>query len=131
MNRLAQFLNGRNGIDLLNIALLVLAAIIGLFVHIPGAAIIFTAIQCALLVLAVFRMLSKNLEARHRENAIAAKVVYGLTSWVKPQLLKLKSRREFVFFKCPTCRDNIRVPRGLGRVSVTCRKCGERFQKKT
>jgi hypothetical protein len=131
MNRLAHFLNGRNGIDLLNIVLLALAAILGIFQRIPSVTLLFFVIQCALLLFTVFRMLSKNIEGRHRENAIVMKVAYKLTTWGKPKLLMFKNRKEFKFFKCPTCGDNVRVPRGLGRVSVTCRKCGERFEKKT
>lgn len=39
--------------------------------------------------------------------------------------------RHFKFFKCPACRQKIRVPRGKGRIEITCPRCGDRFIKKT
>ena len=35
------------------------------------------------------------------------------------------------YFNCPKCRQTVRVPRGKGKISITCPKCREKFIKKT
>ena len=42
-----------------------------------------------------------------------------------------QDRKYFKFFKCPACRQKIRVPRGKGKIEITCPRCGDRFIKKT
>ena len=39
--------------------------------------------------------------------------------------------REHRYFDCPKCRQPVRVPRGKGKIMITCPKCKERFQRKT
>ena len=40
-------------------------------------------------------------------------------------------RRDYRFYKCPSCRTRLRVPRGKGKINIVCRKCGTSFQRKT
>ena len=56
------------------------------------------------------------------------KVQYGQRYRMEGELEEKKSYR---FFKCPACRQNIRVPKGKGRIEITCPRCGNRFIKKT
>ena len=43
---------------------------------------------------------------------------------------RVKDRRNR-YFLCPRCRQTVRVPRGKGRILITCPKCKEKFQRKT
>ena len=85
----------------------------------------------AVLVLTYVRMFSKNFEKRRKENERYLQLKYKLTSGFRNWNDRRKQRRDYVFFRCPSCRAMLRVPRGKGRIRVTCRKCGNTFERKT
>jgi len=78
-----------------------------------------------------FRFFSRNQEARKKENikflALEFRVVDGWKKHKKRQLEK----ETYKFFKCPGCKQTVRVPKGHGKVEVTCPKCQKTFVKKT
>jgi LSD1 subclass zinc finger protein len=125
---------GRYGPDHLNTALIVVAVLFGLIGRTARLSSLFVFSYLPLF-LALFRMLSRNIPARRAENdrflrfywPIRTKVV----GRVKNLSLRIKSRKTHKFFRCPSCRNLLRIPRGKGKVQVTCPKCGERFIKKT
>ena len=92
---------------------------------------VFWALALLVLVYAYFRMFSKNVARRREENAKYLQLKYQLTGGVKNCADRWKQRKEFAFFRCPGCRAMLRVPRGKGRIRVTCRKCGNAFERKT
>lgn len=122
-----KFMYGRYGSDQLNIALLVLAIAISLinsllavlfrtsFVYIRILNPILYLLMMALLGFGVFRMLSRNIYARQKENRLFR------------QLWTRVSDRKNRYFRCPKCKQLVRVPRGRGKINITCPKCGERF----
>lgn len=83
------------------------------------------------LVLVYVRMFSRNLEKRRRENERYLQLKNRLTGGVRNWVDRQKQRRDYVFFRCPSCRAMLRVPRGKGKIRVTCRKCGNAFERKT
>lgn len=114
---LRRFQYGRNGTDALNIALLMaglLFLLLGSFLWRP-----LSAVSIAALVYALFRTYSRNLTARRQENSRFLRCI-----------APLKDRKNR-YFRCPKCRQTVRVPRGKGRISIHCPKCGERFEKRT
>ena len=84
-----------------------------------------------ILVFVYVRMFSKNYAKRRQENERYLRVKYKLTGGVRNWIDRRKQRRDYVFFRCPSCRAMLRVPRGKGRIRVTCRKCGNAFERKT
>ena len=40
-------------------------------------------------------------------------------------------RKTYRYFSCPHCRQQVRVPKGRGKISITCPKCGTQFIKKS
>ena len=72
------------------------------------------------LTLALLRMFSRNIPARRRENA------WLLGLFRRPADAKTHRR-----FRCPKCHQKVRVPRGKGKIQITCPQCGEKFIKKT
>ncbi len=85
----------------------------------------------AVLVLTYVRMFSKNFEKRRKENERYLQLKYKLTSGFRNWNDRRKQSRDYVFFRCPSCHAMLRVPRGKGKIRVTCRKCGNAFEKKT
>ena len=126
MNRLKQwlqrFMTGRYGTDKLNVWILgggLVLCIISVFVPIPMVDLALTTAAYALMIWAIFRTFSRNTYKRYRENR---------------RFLMMLDRikdRDHRYFDCPKCRQPVRVPRGKGKIMITCPKCKERFQRKT
>ena len=139
-NSLARFMYGRNGVEALVEALLhrcercdallglcVLRTILLLALESIVPARIADVLLWGVLVGLFFRMFSKNLSKRRAENAAYMnKVVYPLR-----QALSRSRDKEHKYFTCPNCRTVCRVPRGKGRIVITCPKCHNQFIKKS
>ena len=84
----------------------------------------------ALLLLAFFRMFSKDRYRRAHENQVylekTQKVRRAATEWVN----RVKNSRKYHYYTCPKCKQRLRVPRGVGNITITCKQCGTKFDKK-
>ena len=129
-NRLRAFLSGRYGIDQLSIALIV-PALAACFAARFALYWPLTALSLVLYGLALWRMFSRNFTARRAENARFMKTVNSVRGFFMRMRARVQSRKSYRFFKCPGCKNTLRVPRGRGKIRITCPKCGERFEKKT
>lgn len=127
-----RFMYGRNGNDKLNMFILavdlILLVVSSLLLR--GAQIIHILVL-ALLGLAYFRMLSKNLYKRRDENEKYLRLRYKVIGEVKLMYERWVQRKDYKFFACPSCKTSLRVPRGHGKVKIVCRKCGKSFTGKT
>ncbi len=124
--KMARFMYGRYGADQLsNFILWVYIAlfVINLFAN---SVIIYTA-AIALMVWTFFRMFSRNIYARNRENLkfLAAKKKF--TSFWKLLFDRVKDSPKKVYKRCPSCRAIVRLPRKGGKHSATCPKCRKSF----
>ena len=136
-----QFMYGRYGTDdfskfILGVTLVLL--LLNLFLH-NG---VISIIVLLLLVYAYYRMLSKNTSARYNENMkyleYRGKVMpffYKVRDKVTGFFGGSKERREDLkthhIYRSPKCGQKIRVPRGKGKIVITCPKCGTEFTKKS
>jgi uncharacterized C2H2 Zn-finger protein len=119
---------GRYGPDHLNTALIILSFLLGLvsgIIHI----IYIVYLSYLILAFAVFRMLSRNIPRRRAENDRYLRFYSPVKQKVKAFFIRLKDRKNYRFFRCPSCRNILRVPKGKGKLQITCPKCGERFTK--
>lgn len=126
LERIAQgyrrFMTGRYGNDKLNMALLIAAVVmcvLNLFVPGNNAKLLVLILYYSLVGLAVFRMLSRNTYKRYQENRKYL------------QLLERIKDRDHRYYDCPKCRQQVRVPKGKGKIAITCPKCREKFIRKT
>lgn len=130
MNKIYSFMYGRNGSDQLNVALLFAALALNIIYRLT-AILILTYLANIAVVFVIFRMFSKNLPKRQAENR---KFVY-LWSDTKKEFSDWRTRKsqskDFKFFNCPSCKNTLRVPRGKGKIQITCPKCGQRFSGKS
>ena len=125
-----RFMAGRYGADQLS-RFLMFAAIVLVVVNIFVRSGLLWLLSIAALVCVYVRMFSKNHEKRRRENERFLQLRYRLTGGARNWLDRRKQRRDYAFFRCPSCRAMLRVPRGKGKIRVTCRKCGNAFERKT
>jgi len=126
MDRLRLWMTGRNGTDALCIATVGLAA--GLeFVSLLTDWEIFSLLGSIALVWALYRFLSRDLYRRRAENLRFTRLGTELRERFEDWRVRASQSREYRFFVCPGCKNRLRVPRGKGKVQVTCPRCGERF----
>ena len=129
-----RFMYGRNGTDPLNVALLVLYIVLCLtqwivvfFLPYQIVSLLFSAVLVAIVVVMFFRIFSRNLEKRRQENA-------RVLNWFLPRQRaaanwRFRMRdRDHKYFKCRGCGARCRVPRGKGRIEITCPRCGEKIR---
>ena len=126
----ARFMSGRYGADQLSMALVIAALVISIVGSFTGARMMTMVISDALLIGALFRMFSKDRYRRAHENEVYLSktegVRRGFTEWVN----RLKNGKKYRYFTCPKCKQRLRVPRGVGSVTITCKNCGTKFDKK-
>ncbi len=117
-----RFMQGRYGSDKLNTTILVaglIACFLAMLMPVAGLHLLLTLVSYVLMGWAIFRMLSRNTYKRYAENC---------------KYLRFMERfkdREHKYFQCPRCQQPVRVPRGKGKISITCPKCREKFIRKT
>ena len=127
--KLYRFMMGRYGNDQFNRFLMILAMIcfvLSLF-RIPGVYLI--GLFC--LVYVYFRMLSRNTYKRSLENNKYLQYEYKVKRWFSGVKRNMQQRRTHHIYKCPSCRQKIRIPRGKGKIEIRCPKCGQTFIKKS
>ena len=78
-----------------------------------------------------FRIFSKNWTKRSAENQWYLRKSYAVRTWFdkKKKLWKLKKTHKI--FKCPTCKQKIKVPKGKGKIEIKCTKCDTKFIKRS
>jgi len=119
---------GRYGPDHLNVAMVVVSLVLYLF-HVLFHPLMY--VSYALLILAVFRMLSRNIARRRGENDRFIRYWWPVRTRVSRAVANIRYGKTHRFLKCPSCSNTLRVPKGKGKLQITCPKCGERFIKKT
>lgn len=133
--KLVKFMSGRYGIDQLYRFLLLCIVLCTLFAvllsDIPVLAGLFNAAAYVLIVWTVYRVFSRKIEKRYLENLHYLEWMGSIRQHLRMSKEKFQQRKEYKFFVCPTCKTNLRVPKGKGKVNITCSKCGNRFQGKT
>ncbi len=129
-NWLRNFMIGRYGPDQFYFCLFVTALVISFIARLTVLDYLIF-LSYAVLFYAMFRFLSRNITARRRENDVFLRYYWPVKRKVQMRIQRLKERKTHRFFECPACKNMLRVPRGKGRIQITCPKCGERFEKKT
>ena len=99
----------------------------GIFLpHMSIARLIVNAVALGLFALVIFRFLSKNINARVQANMKFIRLLDNVLI-----ILNIKSEGDKRIFRCPKCRAKVRVPKGKGKIRITCPKCRHEFIKKT
>ncbi len=126
---LARLMAGRYGGDQLNIFLIVGYLILHT-IFLLTRWIVLDAVALTLLLITLFRAFSRRLERRREENARFLRLTRPIQRWFH-SLRTRAGDREHRYFKCPNCGQQMRVPRGKGRITVHCRSCGATFEEKS
>jgi len=128
--KFARFMQGRNGVDqlsqFLNIVVLIL-----LVVSIFTKSVILDWLPFVVMGYMYFRIFSRNIPKRSVENQKFCNMRYDFAikknNWKK----EWEQRKIYRFFRCPMCHQKVRVPKGRGKICITCPKCRQEFVRRS
>ena len=137
---LARFMAGRHGMDHLSVALIgaglalwllgsIVSSIQITLISLIGFLITLAGMGCY--VFSIVRMFSRNNEKRNDENRKYCLYSERKKTEFRQAKNRFKNRKQYKYFKCPGCKAWLRLSRGTGVVTVTCRKCHTNFTQKS
>lgn len=127
--RVAAFMAGRYGVDRLYYFLLAICSIL-IVINLFANSFIISLIETVLFIYAIFRVMSKNVYKRQLENEKFMKLLEKPKSFINLQKCKKRDKKTHVYKKCPSCKNNLRLPREKGEHTVVCPCCKNRFNVK-
>ncbi|MDO4621168.1 MAG: hypothetical protein Q4B09_11190 [Lachnospiraceae bacterium] len=129
-DRFRRFMIGRYGSDELARCTLTVSLVFFVLSFFVGRGLLYI-LGLAGLIYTYFRMFSKDYAKRRAENAWFLEKTGTLRKSFRIQKRRFEERKEFHYFKCPNCSQQVRVPRGKGHIRITCPKCRTQFDKTT
>lgn len=130
MEKFRKFMYGRNGGDQLSNALLILSVILTIGGQLAKISWL-PLVGYIPLGLSLFRVFSKDVSKRRMENYKFAMFLSPIYSRFKNTQKRVKESKTHKYYKCPNCKQQLRLPKGKGKIVVTCSKCGTKFNKTT
>ncbi len=132
MDWLHNFMAGRRGMDQLSFALLLCYLLLALLSRIFWLLYLpLGLLSLVPLAFALFRTLSRDLARRSAENEWFLLRLRKGAAWFRTQQMKFRDRKTHRYFKCPNCSNTLRVPKGKGKICITCPVCRKEFIRKT
>lgn len=126
---LIRFMAGRYGSDNLN--WLIFWLYLAMFViYMFTKIVVFYYIGFILIILYLFRTLSRNIYGRQLENQKYLDLTKGIRSFCRRQKNKIRDRKTHVYKKCPGCKTFLRLPKRKGTHVAVCPKCHQEFEVK-
>ncbi|WP_236354914.1 hypothetical protein [Konateibacter massiliensis] len=126
--KIRQYMVGRYGVDELSRFILMFDCVLMFFSFLIRSTVL-NSICVLLIVICYIRMLSRNHSQRYRENQLFLKYSSVWFQNLNRFKQNSKQRMHYHIYKCPSCKQKIRVPRGKGKISITCPKCRNEFIK--
>jgi len=130
MNWFRKFMYGRYGSDQLNLALLIFSVVISVVARFANSYTL-QVISYMVLFLCFVRMFSKNVQKRYKENLFFKSKFDPIKRKVVGIIKGTNARKTHKFLKCAKCKQKIRVPKGRGKIKITCPNCKNNFITKT
>ena len=127
--KIQRFMQGRYGNDRLN-KVLMIVVMIGLVISMFGPKAFYT-LALVLMAVTYYRMFSRNIYKRAAENQKYLQLEQKFRNWLASRKRMLIQSKTHHIYKCPNCKQKLRVPRGRGKIEIRCRKCGTAFIRKS
>lgn len=128
--RLEQFMLGRYGTDDFSkflLALCLVLLVLNMFTRVQ----LLYLLALVLLIYCYFRMFSRNISARAAENQRYLDGTANMRRTLRGWKNRVVQSKDYHVYKCPSCGQKIRIPRGKGRICITCPKCRTEFEKRS
>lgn len=128
--RFTEFMRGRYGADQLSrfmLGLCLACLLISMFTRVQGLYLL----ALVILVVCYFRMFSRDYAKRSAENRKYLEMTAKIRNYFTKTGRRISQSKDFHIYKCPSCGQKIRIPRGKGKICITCPKCRHEFEKKS
>lgn len=128
--KLIRFMQGRYGVDSLSKTIIwvgFVAVLLDMFLKTH----VLYGLGWACVIYSYFRIFSKNIGRRQQENQLYLNKTYKLRCKFASWKNQLAQSKVYHIYKCPSCKQKIRIPRGKGKIEIRCPKCGTTFVKKS
>ncbi len=133
-----RFMYGRYGVDTLSKFLVGVALVIYLISSFTQNTSLYY-LSWAFMIVSYFRIFSRNIYKRANENQQFLNRTVKIRSFFNTKVRGFINQKVYMFnqrkthhiYKCPTCKQKIRIPRGKGRVEIRCPKCKSTFIKRS
>ena len=129
--KLIQFMQGRYGVDALSKCIAGIGFVALILSMIMRHNNIIYIIGWICIIVACFRMFSKNISKRAAENQVYLNKTYKLRCKIATLKNRFAQSKQYHIYTCPSCKQKIRVPRGKGKIEVRCPKCSTTFVKRS
>ena len=129
-NKMMQFMQGRYGADQMG-QMLSAVSMVFLIISLFSRNQAWFLLALIGIVYNYFRMFSKNISKRYAENQKYLTMTAGIRRKIASWKSQLAQRKMYHIYRCPGCKQKIRVPRGRGKIEIRCPKCNTRFVKKS
>lgn len=131
LEKFKKFMMGRYGVDQLSNGLnfiFLLFVIIGLL----SKKSLFLFLALVPMIYNYYRMFSKNFSKRYNENRIYTNIMAPYYNWLEKLSKKLqkyqnRDHKNYKYFTCKSCKQELRIPKGKGKVTITCPRCKHSF----
>ena len=124
--RFARFMQGRYGMDEFNRFLTGFVFVL-LIANLFLKSSILNLITLALLIYLYVRMFSRNYSKRYGENQWYLNKKRPAVQFFQKKRSRAVQRKDYKLFKCPECKQMVRVPKGKGKIAISCPKCRKEF----
>lgn len=136
MNRLQRFMYGRYGgndqLSMFLFGLYLVLVVLNMFLRRTAAGVVLQMLGLLVVIFYFYRCLSKNIYKRSAENQKFLKLWNPVKNYFKFLKMSFDERNGVKkLYRCPKCHQTIRVPKGRGKIAITCPKCRFEFIKKT
>lgn len=133
--KLIRFMQGRYGLDRLSQVMMIVGlvvVIIAAFVRRPViVSNLIYLVGIVIVILGYIRVFSKNYQKRYNENQKFMQLTGGIRRLFGKEKYMMEQRKDYRIFTCPGCKQKIRIPKGKGKIEISCPKCHTKFIKKT
>ena len=128
--KMQRWMSGRYGYDEFSRVLSIAAIVILFLGYVPNLQFM-SAVSLVLWGWSIFRSMSRNLEKRQAERAAYLRFTGRIKGWFALRKRMWKERKTHRYFRCKQCKTVLRVPKGKGKIKITCSKCHCEIVKKT
>ncbi|WP_208560558.1 hypothetical protein [Marinilactibacillus kalidii] len=130
LQKMLFYMNGRYGLDELSKVLMAAGLLLNIVSNFVGGMIV-SVFGIALIAYALLRVLSKEKTNRYKEYRYYITIKQKWLTKVQKLRNKQAQRKVYKVLACPECKQSIRVPKGKGKIRITCPNCKNQFVKKT
>lgn len=130
-----RFMQGRYGVDQFakfTMGVALVSIVLAIFVNTGSSAgSLLDMLGLVAIVYTYFRIFSRNISKRAQENQKYLSATAKLRQRLNKEKNMMKQRKYYHIYTCPSCGQKVRIPRGKGKIEISCPKCHSKFVKRS